>query len=131
MATMSTSGIEDLMREFTRKEQNVDGAAKKALTAGAEIIRDGFAEAVPKRTGRLSKSMEATAPTADYGGYVSTIGPTGTQHGQRNGLIGGVLEYGRSNMAPRPWFFNTLADKQDSAEEAMAKTFVKEMGIDT
>ena len=56
-------------------------------------------------------------------GYYVEVAPEGKSHGEPLAKIGNILEYGRSNMAPRPWFYPTAARAQEEVKAAMQAAF--------
>ena len=61
-------------------------------------------------------------------GFHSKVEPVGKDHGEPLAKIGNILEYGRSDMSPQPWFNPTIARASDEVIEAIQKTFEEAQG---
>ena len=129
MANFKTTGAQEVALRFEKLERNADAACRKAVAAGAKVLRDRLSEAAPVRTGALAKSIKAgTVKYTEGDGFVSEVRPVGDNHGEPLAKIGNILEYGRSNMPPRPWFLPTVDKARDEVEDAMRAEFKKVQG---
>lgn len=109
------AGADDIMRE--------------AVHAGAEVAVELMREAVPMSTKHREHLRDHIAIGREgydaTGGYFCEVYPDGTRpgggkaSGRRYATIGYVLEYGRSNMAARPWMRPALAKGEGKIREAM------------
>ena len=124
MATFSCSGIGEIAVKFEKLAKGSDAACQKAVKAGADVLKAELAMAAPYDTGALARSIKAGAVKYDAGdGWVSEVKPVGENHGENLAKIGNILAYGRSNMAPRPWFNSTIMAARGKVESAMRSAF--------
>ena len=124
MATFTFSGVGEIAVKFERLAQGTEAACQAAVKAGAEVLRDALSAAAPVDTGALAASIRAGSVKYDAGdGWNSEVKPVGENHGQNLAMIGNILEYGRSNMAPRPWFATTIQGAKGEVEGAMRSAF--------
>ena len=129
VARVTTKGIDHIARKLAQMGKNVEPACEKAVYEGGKLLAEKLQEACPVRTGTLRKSIKAEKAKVDFGkGIYSLVHPTGEQHGERNGMIAFVTEYGRSNMPPRPWWFPTIAASGQEVSALVKETFMKEIG---
>ena len=124
MATFTCSGISAQLAKFDKLGKGTDAACQKAVKAGGCLLAERLADAAPYRTGALSKSIKAGKVDYNAGdGYHCEVKPVGTNHGESLAKIGNILEYGRSNMAPRPWFNPTVENARGEVTQAMQSAF--------
>lgn len=124
MASFTCSGIGEIAVKFDQLAKGTDAACQKAVRAGAEVLKARLSEAAPVDTGALAASVKAGAVKYDAGdGWASEVKPVGKNHGEDLAKIGNILEYGRSNMAPRPWFNTTIEASRADVEGAMRSAF--------
>ncbi len=112
-----------MSRQLADIANELDTRAPRAVQAGAEIVSEALRASAPVRTGGLSESVRPHAVKHNNAedGWTCEVYPDGTnEEGERYALIGFVLEYGRSNMAARPWFRNTVEDVAGEVQDAMA-----------
>ena len=109
MGTFTTGGIAAEMSKFDRISKGADAALEKAVKAGGKALAGYLSEAAPVDTGALRDSIKAGKVEYNTGdGYHCEVKPVGENHGEPLAKIGNILEYGRSNMPPRPWFNPTV-----------------------
>ncbi len=125
MATMDVTGMDAVLRKLEQAGgKSLEDACRKAVQAGAKVLAERLSEAAPVDTGALRKSIKAGKIEWNPGdGYYCRVEPTGKHHGEPLAKIGNILEYGRSNMAPRPWFHPTVARAQEDVKAAMREAF--------
>ena len=124
MATFTCSGISAQLAKFDKLEKGTDAACQKAVKAGGKLLADRLADAAPVDTGALQRSIKAGKVDYNAGdGYHCEVKPVGTNHGESLAKIGNILEYGRSNMAPRPWFNPTVEKARGEVTQAMQSAF--------
>lgn len=115
-----TGGIAAEMARFERLGKNIGPAAQKAVKAGGKLLAERLSEAAPRDTGALAASIKAGSVSYNAAdGYHCQVAPTGENHGESLAKIGNILEYGRSNMAPRPWFNPTVQSASGEVIAAM------------
>ncbi len=137
MGAFTTGGIAAELEKFDGLIKGTDEACMMAVKAGGDVLAARLREAAPElqedrhgvTRGALRKSIKAGKP--DYNaadGYHSEVAPVGKDHGEPLAKIGNILEYGRSNMSPRPWFNTTIEHAANEVVEAMQKTFGEAQG---
>lgn len=125
MASINFTGLQQEIKKFAVAEQNVGPALERAVKAGAKVLAEQLSAAAPVRTGQLAKSIKPGKVSYSPGdGYHCEVSPTGNnKEGEPLAKIGNILEYGRSNMSPRPWFFPTVAQSEGEVVAAMRAAF--------
>ena len=124
MGAFNCSGIAGELARFDGLAKGVGEACEKAVKDGGKLLAQRLSAAAPVDTGALQASVKAGAVKYDPGdGYNCDVGPTGKNHGEPLAKIGNILEYGRSNMAPRPWFNPTIEAAAGEVEKAMQDAF--------
>ena len=124
MASLTCTGIDQIRVQFEKLAKGSDAACQKAVKAGAQALAGELAMNAPYRTGALARSIRPSAVKYDAGdGWVSEVKPVGENHGENLAKIGNILEYGRSNMAPRPWFNPTIQQSKGMVESVMKEAF--------
>lgn len=123
------SGIEEEIARFEQMGVDADEAIEAAVTAGSKALAEELKQAAPVHTGKLSKSIRASKVAYDPGnGFYCTVRPEGKdRHGEPYAKIGNILEYGRSNMPPRPWFEPAKAAAESRVIELMRAVFLEKM----
>lgn len=130
MGTFTTGGIAAELSKFDKLAKGVDEACKKAVKAGGKVLAERLSAAAPVDTGTLAANIKAG--TVQYNaadGYHCEVAPVGENHGENLAKIGNILEYGRSNMRPRPWFNPTVADYTGDVVNAMQAAFNQAQGV--
>ena len=137
MGTFSTSGIAAELAKFDGLAKGTDEACQRAVEAGGKALADRLREAAPVyagarrdiKPGALKKSVKAGKVAYNAAdGYHTEVGPVGKDHGEPLAKIGNILEYGRSDMDPRPWFNNTVARAEAEVTQAMQRAFEEAQG---
>lgn len=124
MATFTCSGISAQLAKFDKLGKGTDAACQKAVKAGGKLLAERLADAAPVDTGALQRSIKAGKVDYNAGdGYHCEVKPVGTNHGESLAKIGNILEYGRSNMAPRPWFNPTVEKARGEVTQVMQSAF--------
>lgn len=125
MATINFTGLDGEIKKFTKASVRVEAACERAVKAGAAVLAERLSAAAPVRTGQLAWSIKAGKVSYSPGdGYHCEVAPTGSnKEGESLAKIGNVLEYGRSNMQPRPWFFPTVTQSEGEVVAAMRAAF--------
>ena len=124
MASFSCTGISEIAVRFDKLAQGTEKACQQSVKAGADVLKEALSAAAPVDTGALAASIKASSVKYDAGdGWNSEVKPVGENHGESLAKIGNILEYGRSNMAPRPWFIPTIESAKGEVENAMKAAF--------
>ena len=114
MARMDINGLEEVERAFLLRGENAVKAVPLMLEAGAKVLitaqqkTAGELNITGRSRGALVKSIQADKVKSTGNAQYIEVYPHGTdkshtRKGVANAEKGFVLEYGRSNMAARPW----------------------------
>lgn len=128
----TTGGIAAEIARFDRLASGAGAACENAVKAGGKVLAEALRDAAPEDTGALKKSIKASKvafSTAD--GHYSEVGPGKAKHpktGESLAKIGNILEYGRSNMKPRPWFNPAVKRAEPAVLAAMQAEIKKAEG---
>ena len=109
MASIELSGMDELLARLQRTAQNVSEVKKKALMAGAEIIRDEIEARAPVDTGTLKNNI-VTDPKGDE--YVD-VGP------DKDAYWAKWQEFGSTKQAAKPFIEPAFLTKRREAQAAM------------
>lgn len=122
MATFDTVGIDEAIKQFDLKSEEMQRLAPEAVMAGARVAAGVLADTAPYRTGQLSGSITIKGPYHNVvDGHYADVFPDGKRNdGERNATVGYVLEYGRSNMPARPWMRPATESHADEINGAIA-----------
>ena len=125
MASFNFTGLDDIISTLGSMASDIDEKGPTAAMAGGRAAVAEMEKRVPVRTGGLKGHISIKGPfhtVAD--GYYVDVYPTGTMKNgkkrERYETVGYVLEYGRSNMAARPWMRPAMEEGADAISEAMA-----------
>ena len=128
----TTGGIAAEIAKFDRLASGIGPACENAVKAGGKVLAEALRDAAPEDTGALKKSIKAAKvqfSTAD--GHYSEVGPGKAKHpktGESLAKVGNILEYGRSNMKPRPWFNPAVKRAEPAVLAAMQAEIKKAEG---
>lgn len=135
MGTFTTGGIAAELDKFDKLARGTDKACEKAVKAGGKLLAEKLAKSAPVysgthkdvKPGALRDSIKAGKVSYNAGdGYYCEVAPTGKDpRGEPYAKIGNILEYGRSNMAPRAWFNPTVAAATDEVTDIMKQAFAE------
>lgn len=142
MAEFSTTGLEDVIEAFSRREQATVEAVPKMLKAGADVLVEAQrAEALAmglNETGGFVKSIKATAVKGnDTEKYVDVYPQGRAKHGNdrkgdksnvRNATIGFVAEYGTSSQQARPYMTVANEKAHEKVIDAELEVWEREQG---
>ena len=137
MGTFDFGGISAELEKFDGLARGTEEACGRAVEAGGKALARKLKDAAPVyagtrrdiKPGALKRSVKAgKVKYSAADGYHCDVGPVGTDHGESLAKIGNILEYGRSNMEPRPWFAGTVADAADEVTQVMQRTFEEAQG---
>lgn len=126
MAKFNVTGLDDVEKALLRREAVTVEAVPKMLNAGADVLVRGQqtqAEAMfhgDRSTGDLAKSIAKGKVSGNDAEKTIEVWPQGTdRHGVSNATKGFVQQYGRSNMAARPWMTTANEKCADEVHGAM------------
>lgn len=131
MAGFEVKGMEATITKFQRAATASEDAVKQAVKAGGKLVADRLQDKSPVRTGALRESIKAGPVKYNAAdGYFCEVKPIGNhpETGESLAKIGNILEYGRSNMQPNPWFHPTVKAAEDDVVQAMQEELTKRMG---
>lgn len=126
MANFNVAGLGEVEKAFLRREAAAVEAVPRMLNAGADVLVKGQqaqAEAMfrgDRSTGDLAKSIAKGKVNGNATEKTIEVWPQGTdRHGVSNATKGFVQQYGRSNMAARPWMTTANEKYADEVHKAM------------
>lgn len=126
MAKFNVAGLDDVEKAFLRRDAAAVEAVPRMLNAGADVLVNGQraqAEAMfrgDRSTGDLAQSIAKGKVSGDDTEKKIDVWPQGTdRHGVSNATKGFVQQYGRSNMAARPWMTTANEKYADDVHKAM------------
>ncbi len=137
---MKISGMEAVIAAFKRREAGADAAIQKAVKAGGSVLAKRIAADAPVyhgppkshvTPGALRDSIRAGSVQYNAAdGYYVEVKPVGNMPGTEESLakIGNIVEYGRSNADPRPFFHPAIQKAESDVDKVIADTFEREMG---
>lgn len=139
MADINITGLEELIAQLESMGAGVDEACRAAARAGAELAVEALRAAVPVSTVHTQHLRDHICITSEahdaINGHYCIVDGKGTRpgggsaSGRNYSSVGYFLEYGRSNMAARPWLRPTLDREQPRIQEAMAEVLRARLGI--
>lgn len=130
-AGFEVKGMDATIALFTRAAACSEDAVKQAVKAGGKLVAEKLREKAPVDTGALQRSVKpGPVKYSAAEGYYCEVKPTGNhpKTGEPLAKVGNILEYGRSNMAPRAWFHPTVEAAQGEAMQAMQEALDARMG---
>ena len=124
MAKFKVTGLEELQKQMMKLGANATKAVPLMLEAGAEVLIKAQQQEASqlnisgRSKGALARSIKSTKTKQSRGISYLEIYPQGvdkshTKKGVRNEEKGFRLEFGRSNMSPRPWM--SVANEKSNA----------------
>lgn len=123
---LELSGLAAYLEDLAQAGQDVDAAAARALTAGAEPILAEMRVLVPKDTHNLEDHLDVDGPHKDGNFTYVDIGViTGDEE---TAIYGNVQEYGSSSAEAHPYIRPALKSKKAAAMRAM-KGSLKSEGL--
>lgn len=131
MANFSIQGVDELIEAMSLEARRVERNGSAAVEAGAQVALEAMKQTVPVRTGGLKDHIKIDGPHhSAIDGYHCDVYPTGTKKNgkkrERYETVGYVLEYGRSNMAARPWMRPAVENNSDAIGAAIADTLMRD-----
>ncbi len=116
--------IEFDFSDFSKRAEalaiRVKAKEKKAVAAGAEIIRAEIEARAPVDTGNLKRNIIATEPEEGPDGTIfSSVGPKSGDKGDP--FYAKFIEFGTVKMRARPFIEPAFLAKRRDAMEAMAE----------
>lgn len=134
------SGFDDVLKQLERlsKKQNVDAAAKKAVSAAKGVVADKMRSAIRESehgthsTGSVADSVVTTATKVNSYGAYSVAKPDGMHpSGKRNGEVAAYLNYGSPSLQPaRPWRAKACEAATQPCIEIMQKVLEEEFDLE-
>ena len=130
MAKLDTQGLDGVAAYMLQQDAATLKVVPEMLRAGGEVIKAAQEEEIAanfsskRSTGALRSSIKISEVKETADGKKVEIYPDGKdKHGVRNATKGFVLQYGRSNMPPKPWFTAAMNKGSDKAIDAMRKVW--------
>lgn len=131
MAKISFRGLEDIDSMIAMEGRRMQRNALRALKAGAEVAASEFEKRIPvgPHSEHLKDSIAITeGKYTRMDGYRVFVGPEGYRgkDGEPFPKIGYILEYGSSELKPKPWMRPSMNAKQKDIVEAIKKELYKD-----
>ncbi len=131
MARFSTEGLDELLKELQLEAERIERNGPAALEAAADVAVSAMDKTVPRRYGDLARSIKPSPIKKGLGGSLMLdVYPQGMKKqigkNQRFETIGFVLEYGRSNMDPKPWMDPAVENSGEPILDALETELMKD-----
>lgn len=131
MARFNHIGLQQAIDALKIEQERIDRNGPVALKAAANVLVKAMRKTVPRDTGALARHIKSTDVRRGIAGELSVeVYPQGErkQNGrkQRYAEIGFILEYGRSNMLPRPWMETAYGAAKDEVLETLKTELMKD-----
>ncbi|MEN6522360.1 MAG: HK97-gp10 family putative phage morphogenesis protein [Anaerolineaceae bacterium] len=120
-ASLSSKGIEEYLEALAQADGDVDQAAKKSLSAGAEVALEGMERRVAVLTGNLKSKLKVGEPEQD-GNVISIDIGLLDDTDEETARYGNVQEFGSSTMPAHPYIRPTMAEDKFKITAAMRKS---------
>ena len=140
MAKSTMKMPDDFLDKISRLEKKTDEIVPKVLKAGAEVaekaIKENLERVVGKdtkhksqSTGQLVVALGTTKARLDReGNYDVKIGfAENRTDGKSNAMIANILEYGKSDQAPKPFLKPAKSQSRKGTIDAMVKKLEEEL----
>ena len=140
MAKVTAEFPDDIVKKLASLESRTDAVLEKTLQAGADVVKPVFQAKLAgaigrntkqksKSTGQLAGALGVSPVKAAADGSVDIkIGfNEPRKDGQRNAMIAGILEHGKSNQPARPFLSTTKSAVKVPATQAMVDAFNREV----
>jgi hypothetical protein len=133
MARFTAADLSSVERQILKRGDSVKGTVSLMLEAGAAVQKEHnkltISAMFDAHDGGLRDSfIVGNLKTTASSSYIEVY-PKGTnKYKQRYALIGAVLNYGRANMPPRPWFEESMNAAEPEVREAMLEEWNKSNG---
>lgn len=134
MARIYTIGAEDIAKAILNESKRAQKAVPNMLNAGADVLVKAEKKSIKqffstkkggknrRYTGDLERSISKGKPHLEKGRKIIDVYPKGkNRRGQRTAEYGSILQYGRSNMDPYPWYSKARQESDADVQEAMLK----------
>ncbi len=116
---MTLVGMEEILNRLKELGQRAAPAENQALYAGAKIVRDNARQRAPRSAmakEHLTDNIVISAHKQDENGKYVEVGPKAPF------FYGKFLEYGTSNMSPRPFMGPAQAESKKQVLETIRQT---------
>jgi len=114
------SGLANYLEDLAQAGQDVDAAAQRALSKGAEEILPVMQALVPKDTHNLEGHLSIDGPHQD--GNFSYVDIGIIEADKETAIYGNVQEYGSSSAAAQPYIRPALKSRKAAAMRAMKES---------
>ena len=140
MAKAAFKMPEDFLLKLSRLGEKTDEIIPKVLEAGGEVVEakvksnlqavigSGIKEE-SRSTGELLSALGVSSARQDKDGNFNVkVGFSEPRSdGKSNAMIAGVLEYGKSGQAPKPFLKTAKSASKSTCIDAMKRTFEEEV----
>lgn len=124
MLDFDVTGLNALQRDLKAFGELPNDTMKKMVDAQAEVTEDALVYTAgtmlqgPYFQGDVARSVKRQKPKITKSGATSMIKFTGMQHGNRNGEVAFVNEYGKKSQKARPFIKTAIKESSDPAADA-------------
>lgn len=131
MARFDTSGLDEVLRQMERMNQQTGEAATAMLQAGAEQVKEAWRTAARmhkhRDTGDMIESIGFAREPKQAGGvkYIDIYPQGKDSHGERNAKVAFVLHYGTSKRPGSRWIDDADRISGETAVPAMVDIWRK------
>ena len=111
---ISLSGMDELLARLQRTTQNVAAVKKKAILAGAEVIRGEMEARAPVLTGNLKDNIVVSEVKGQGNNQSVDVGPS-----KKDGWYGRLVEFGTVHAKAQPFAEPAFISKRKEALAVM------------
>lgn len=134
MAKVSVTMPDDFLMRISKLGARTDEIVSKVLESGGEVVMDKVMSNLQRvtsgnSTGQLAKALGVSPAHQNRDGDLDVkIGfSTKRDDGKSNGMIAGILEYGRQGQPPRPFMKPAKSQSKNACVQAMIARFDSEV----
>ena len=136
MAKATVKMPDDFLQKLSKLGARTDEIVAKVLASGGEVVKDKVADNLARvtsgeGTGQLAHALGVSRARQGKSGDLDVKIGFGDRRtdGKRNGMIAGILEYGRPGQPPRPFMKPAKSQSKNACIEAMVKRFDSEVDL--
>lgn len=124
---LTTRGFDEYLERVNRAGRDVDGAAARALLAGANVLLPGMKRRVRKDTRNLENHLIIDGPYQDGNYHFLEVGLVGAD--ATTARYGNVQEYGSVSVSPQSYIRATLDNDKSKARRAIKESLIADGAI--
>ena len=129
-ARFELKGLDEYLEAIQQAGQDIDAAAKRALSAGAEILQAEMDILVPKDEGNLQDHIVIVGPFQDGNLNYVEVGVVNAD--AETAIYGNVQEYGSpsKNIKPQSYIRAAVDRKKSAVKKAIRESLKSEGFVD-